>query len=188
VPGSARRRRGPTLNRRQVSERVYALVSWSGKLAEVQCDGRDHVYTDKDRWRTPTASPAVQYLCGDEDVARARAASVAEESGISLADISSRRGPALLDVTIDQGDAADLTTAAGLQAVGLPVTYPTGGSTAAIRAACRHAGDDLVDHGETLIAVLPVEAIVRTHYELLAVLGSVTMRVTGRRRFGEWCR
>jgi hypothetical protein len=173
-------------SRREVPATQFALVTRERDIGTAEPDGSDLNFTDQSRWRMPFATPRLQYLCGDEDVARATFTAMAQRSGVAIANLRPGRGPHLLDVELDDTHAYDLTSPAQLQAEGLPPDYPRGSGTSGVRDQCRRTGDRLVAAGEAAFVTRPTYAAVVSRLLTLAVVGRLPLRTAARRRFQDW--
>jgi RES domain-containing protein len=132
------------------------------------------------RWNAP-GTYGVLYLNGSPAVARAQARHKLAGQPFGIEDLDESEQHDLVDVEVPEGDYLDCVTAAGLEAVGLPASYPR----AVGHAECRPVGAAARDAGRPGVACRSAAA---PEGEELAVfdiaVGGVVL--TGRRAFADW--
>jgi RES domain-containing protein len=132
------------------------------------------------RWNAP-GTYGVLYLNGSPAVARAQARHKLAGQPFGIEDLDESEQHDLVDVEVPAGDYLDCVTDAGLEAVGLPASYPR----AVGHAECRPVGAAARDAGRPGVACRSAAA---PEGEELAVFdiaaGGVVM--TGRRAFADW--
>ena len=93
------------------------------------------------RWNAP-GSFGVLYLCADRSVAAANARKAYESDGrLTLFDRRPERRPHVQEFTVAHSRFVDGVTTIGLAALGLPDSYPTGGSWSRCQGIARMAYD-----------------------------------------------
>jgi hypothetical protein len=133
------------------------------------------------RWNAP-GTYGVLYLNGSPAVARAQARHKLAGQPFGIEDLDESEQHDLVDVDVPEGDHLDCVTDAGLEAVGLPVTYPR----AVGHAECRPVGAAARDAGRPGVACRSAAAPAAG--EELAVFDTAAAAVvmTGRRAFADW--
>jgi RES domain-containing protein len=133
------------------------------------------------RWNAP-GTYGVLYLNGSPAVARAQARHKLAGQPYGIEDLAESEQHDLVDVEVSEGDYLDCVTDAGLEAVGLPATYPL----AVGHADCRPVGAAARDAGRPGVACRSVAA--PAEGEELAVFDTAAAPVvmTGRRAFADW--
>lgn len=92
------------------------------------------------RWNPPGSFPVV-YLCATAAVARANVLRLLAGQPYGPEDLDPENAPVLVGTTVREGRYADVVTAAGIRAAGLPATYPRDGRGRVIPPArCRPVG------------------------------------------------
>lgn len=109
-----------------------ASPSWSDPL--------DTQYSMRDggRWN-PKGEFGALYLNATVEVAAANARHLHAKRAIKLFDLKPEARPQLLTVNVEQIEALDVVSAAGLEAIGFPATYPLGVDHARSQAVARQA-------------------------------------------------
>ena len=160
-------RRGGTYNR-------LADPAWSDPLDTGFA--REH----GGRWNEP-GSFGVLYLNGSVELARAQARHKLAGQPYDVEDLDESEQHDLAEVEVPEDDFLDCVTDAGLEAVGLPATYPH----AVAHAECRPVAAAARDAGRPGVACRSAATPER---EELAVFdtaaGGIVM--TGRRAFADW--
>jgi RES domain-containing protein len=133
------------------------------------------------RWNAP-GTYGVLYLNGSPAVARAQARHKLAGQPYGIEDLDEYEQHDLVDVEVPEGDYLDCVTDAGLEAVGLPATYPR----AVGHADCRPVGAAAREAGRPGVACRSAAA--PAEGEELAVFDSAAAAVvmTGRRPFADW--
>ena len=133
------------------------------------------------RWNA-AGSYGVLYLNGSVAVARAQARHKLAGQPFGIEDLEESEQHDLVGVAVPAGDFLDCVTDAGLEAVGLPATYPR----AVGHADCRPVGAAARDSGRPGVACRSAAA--PADGEELAVFDTAAPAVvmTGRRAFADW--
>ncbi len=104
------------------------------------------------RWNAPGSFPVV-YLNLDRTTARANVDRKFLGAPYSVLDLRPEMRPVLVETTVSEAAFVDAVTDDGLEALGLPTTYPRADDGEPVpRAACQPIGERLWDAGEQGIA------------------------------------
>ena len=99
------------------------------------------------RWNPARSFPVV-YLCATVEVARANVYRLLARQPYGPEDLDPESAPVLVRTTVPNGRYADVTTAAGVRAAGLPATYPKEGRGRPVSVArCRPIGVEAYEAG-----------------------------------------
>lgn len=135
------------------------------------------------RWNPP-GMPCL-YLNADETTARANVERLYVGLPYGPEDLDPEEAPLLVDINIASGDALDAWTIKGLQAVGLPSTYPLDASGGLVpHSACQPIGEEAARTG--LDGVDARSAALGGVRELAWFPKGRTPTVSGRHRFEDW--
>jgi len=139
------------------------------------------------RWNPPGGF-AVVYLNADVRVARANV--LARFAGLPYGpeDLEPSAAPVLVSTEVEPADFADLVSAAGCVAAGLPATYPKDAAGLPVpHAACRPVGRAAWDAGLPGIACRSAAPAAPADGEELAWFPrGRSLKVLGVRRFDDW--
>ena len=135
------------------------------------------------RWNEPGSYGAL-YLNRSVELARAQARHKLAGQPYGIEDLDESEQHDLVEVDVPRGDHLDCVTDAGLQAVGLPVTYPR----AVGHAECRPVGAAARAAGRPGVACRSAAPGAPARDEELAVFDTAAAGVvmTGRRAFADW--
>jgi RES domain-containing protein len=141
------------------------------------------------RWNPP-ASFGVFYLNRDLRVARLQVQHKLRGQPYGVEDLDESEQHDLVSVDVVERAWLDCVTEAGLEAVGLPRTYPLHANGRPVRReSCQPVGRAAYDDDQPGVACRSAVAEASTTDEELAVFDSgadLGMRVTGRQPFADW--
>jgi hypothetical protein len=168
-------RRGGSYNR-------LAEPSWAAPL--------DTSYSKQrgGRWNPP-GSFGVLYLNGDVRAARLQVHHKLRGHPYGVEDLDESEQHDLVSVDVDERKWLDCVTAPGLEAVGLPTTYPRHTNGRAVRhQTCQPIGQAAFDDGRPGIACRSAAVEATASDEELAVFdrNAAAIRITDRQPFAEW--
>ena len=140
------------------------------------------------RWNAP-GSYGVLYLNATEQLARLEVEHKLAGHPYGIEDLDPAEQHDLIEVNVTETDALDLVSDKGLQAVGLPVSYPLDAARGPVEhAQCHPVGQAAYDEPLPAIACRSAATGAAADDEELAVFdhhaGIVTQ--TGRRPFADW--
>jgi hypothetical protein len=127
------------------------------------------------------------YLNASVDVARAQVRHKLEPRGIRPEDLEPDAGPVLVHTEAPEREYVDAVTDGGLQALGLPATYPrdTSGETLEHRV-CQPIGERAWEAGEHGIACRSAARSAPPAGEELAFFARESLREEQTERFAAW--
>jgi RES domain len=141
------------------------------------------------RWNPPGAFGAL-YLNRDLRMARLQVAHKLADQPYGIEDLDETEQHDLVEVNVPTRAWLDCVSDAGLEAVGLPVTYPRHASGSPIEhPECQPIGQTAYDAGRPGVASRSAARGATGEDEELAVFarpGGAKVTVTGRRPFAEW--
>jgi hypothetical protein len=140
------------------------------------------------RWNGPRTY-GVLYLNGSPAVARAQTRHKLAGQPYGIEDLDESEQHDLVEVEVPDGDYLDCVTDAGLEAVGLPVSYPRHPNGSAVgHPECRPVGAAARDAGRPGVACRSAAPGAPLPDEELAVFDTAAAGVvmTGRRAFADW--
>jgi hypothetical protein len=141
------------------------------------------------RWNSP-GSFGVLYLNRDLRTARLQVQDKLRGQPYGVEDLDADEQHDLVSVRVSERDWLDCITDAGLEAVGLPVSYPRHANGRPVRhETCQPIGQAAFDDGRGGIACRSAPASATPSDEELAVFDgytSATVHMTGRQPFSEW--
>ncbi|MGH9026972.1 MAG: RES family NAD+ phosphorylase [Acidimicrobiia bacterium] len=162
------------------------------RLAEsVWTDPLDTSYSKQrgGRWNAP-GNFGVLYLNRDRRTARLQVLHKLRGQPYGIEDLDEGEQHDLLEVLVTEHLWLDCVTARGLEAVGLPTTYPRDPNGRLVpHSSCRPIGKAAYDDGRTGIACRSAVTDASTTDEELAVFDRevrTSIRATGRQTFAEW--
>ena len=140
------------------------------------------------RWNAP-GSFGVLYLNASDRVARLQVDHKLAEQPYGIEDLDPTEQHDLVDVDVQETDALDLVSDAGLEAVGLPVSYPRDALGHPVEhARCHPVGQAAYDEPVPAIACRSAAGAATPADEELAVFDrdAAIVTQTGRRPFADW--
>jgi hypothetical protein len=173
---------GRTIRRRGSYSRL-AEPSWGDPL------DTNYLSERGGRWNPP-GSFGVLYLNRDVRMARRQAQHKLSGHPYGVEDLDEAEQHDLIDVEVAERDWLDCVTAAGLEAVGLPVTYPRHRNGRPVRHAnCQPIGQAAFDDGRPGIAGRSAATGASPTDEELGVFDrgvDISVQMTGRLPFADW--
>ena len=141
------------------------------------------------RWNPPGAF-GVLYLNRDRRVARLQVLHKLSGNPYGVEDLDEAEQHDLVDVEVAEGEWLDCVTAAGLESVGLPDTYPRHRNGRPVRhATCQPVGQAAFDDGRPGIACRSAATGALSTDEELGVFDrdvDASVQMTGRDPFADW--
>jgi hypothetical protein len=141
------------------------------------------------RWNPP-GSFGVLYLNRDLRVARLQVLHKLSGHPYGVEDLEEAEQHDLVDVEVAEQEWLDCVTAVGLEAVGLPSTYPRHRNGRLVRhATCQPVGQAVLDDGQPGIACRSAATGASPTDEELGVFDQVvaaSVQMTGRHPFADW--
>lgn len=138
------------------------------------------------RWNPPGVFDVV-YLNASLEVARAQVRHKLEARGVRPEDLELDRGPSLVRTTLPRERYVDAVTDRGLQALGLPATYPHDAHGRTIpHGVCQPIGQRAHDQHEPGIACRSAAQTAPPDGEELAYFAAKRLRPRTVERFAEW--
>ena len=169
--------------RRQGSYNRLAEPSWADPLDTT------HSARDGGRWNPPGRF-GVLYLNRDVRVARLQVLHKLQGQPYAVEDLDEAEQHDLVGVQISARNWLDCVTDAGLQAVGLPATYPRHANNRDVRhATCQPVGEAAYEDGKPGVACRSAAIDALQTDEELAIFDrevSSSVRMTQRRPFADW--